>query len=148
MDPIFGGALVSGATGIASSAMGGKAAKEAAKSQERSNAQALAFAREQEQTRKDQYSQAFNVWRNAQNIMRERYGLPPLPEMTAFPGSAAPAVGGAPGAPTGASRAAISFGPRPGGMPVAPANLGEMMQAKAAPAELGSWNDWQQYRLG
>lgn len=150
MDPIIGSSLIGAGSSIASSVTGGKAAKEAAKSQERAQAEALRFAREQEATRQAQYGQAFKMWHASQNALRERYGLPPLPPMEAFPAAGGPALGGAPMAaprePVMTARAgrpvtAAEGGPMPG------ATIGQMIAPRDAEADLGRWNDWQRYEL-
>jgi hypothetical protein len=143
MDPIIGSSLISAGSGIASSVTGGKAAKEAAKAQERAQDKALAFAREQESTRKDQYGQAFKMWYASQQALRERYGLPPLPPMDAFP-----AAGGAAAAEPRMTmdpraRPGMAVAPRPAAAAEMPAGatLGDIMRRDPR-AELEGWNDW------
>jgi hypothetical protein len=140
MDPIIGGALISGGAGVASSVAGGKAAKEAAKAQERAQREALGFAREQEATRKGQYDQAFKMWYASQQALRERYGLPALPPMDAFPASG----GTASAEPRMAmAKPGMAVAPRPAMASEMPAGatIGDIIQRDPR-AELEGWNDW------
>lgn len=147
MDPIVGGAIVSGVGSIAGGALSGKAAKEAAKMQLQSNREALAFSREQEATRKANYDRAYAIWDASRQELMRRYGI-------TMPASSAPTLT-ASGAPSGGS------GAMPGGSGVVstnrpPANTGgvpsgggatlrDIAQPTARPA--GSWNDWNRYGL-
>ena len=144
MDPILGSAIIGGVSSVGSAVTGGKAAKEAAKAQSASQDKALAFAREQEQTRQNQYNQAFKLWHASQNALRERYGLPPLPAMESFPSSGAQSSGFA--SPRMAGVNPMGVQARPGS--VQPATIGEIIGAKGAPPDLESWSDWKAQRLG
>ena len=154
MDPIIGSSLIGAGAGVAQSVTGGKAAKEAAKAQAAAQDKALAFAREQEATRQGQYGQAFKMWYASQQALRERYGLPPLPPMDAFPaaGGAAAAAGADPRAAFAdnmrskfgsGSRVAAVMDPRPAAAAEMPAGatIGDIMRRDPR-AELEGWNDW------
>ena len=154
MDPIIGGALIGGGTQLAGALLGGQGADKAAKAQERSQAAALGFAREQEATRQANFNRAYQIWDASRRALLDRYGIT-LPEATAPQMGAAPAGPGA-AAPGGPAMAAAVRRPMPasampelagGGMPQGgPVSLGQMLAAK--PEGLEGWNDWQRYRLG
>lgn len=157
MNPIVGGAIVSGVGSIAGGALSGKAAKEAAKMQLQSNREALAFSREQEATRKANYDRAYGIWDASRQELMRRYGI-------ALPASTAPTMA-APGAaqPTltrdavrdfraSSSPAEFIHGARrlAGGagleaMQPAGRSLGQIAQPPPEPQ--GEWNDWRRYGL-
>lgn len=150
-DPISTGLNVVGSLGGA--ALGGKAAKEAAKIQAKSAADALAFTREQEQAAqgrygqsKAQYDQQVADWYAARNALLGRYGV----DISLGKGGMPP-MGAAPPAQT------------PGAVPRGSTNMGALsrmmpgLQAKLQGATLGEiatnepatdWSDWSRYNLG
>ena len=135
-------AAIQAASSVGSAVAGGKGAKDAAKIQQQSYREGLAFERDKEATRRAQYAQAFQMWYASQQALRERYGLPALPPMEAFPAS-----GGA--APAGAeprmamAKPGMAVAPRPAMAAEMPAGatLGDIIKRDPR-AELEGWNDW------
>ncbi len=145
MDPIIGGALISGGANLASGIMGGKAADKAAKAQERSQQAALNFAREQEAEQKRRYEQGYGQfnqqtadWYAARNALLGRYGVDiSLGSGGLPPGGQAP-MAPPPGA---APRAAVR--------PYQGKTLGQIVEPEAAQMpESRAWDDWSRYNLG
>ena len=133
-------AFIPAAGQVAGAAIGSYGNKQAAKAQERSNAAALDFAKQQQAQRQanytgadKQYTQRLNDWQQARQALLQRYGVDI---------SLGGPVSGATPAPS------------PG--TAVPRTIGGIMQAQptgqpqpaAAPADLQSWNDWSRYGLG
>jgi hypothetical protein len=134
-------AIASLAGTAASAIVGHKAQSNAQKSQERANAQALAYQREQDAARRQDYQQAMAVWDANRRALLQRYGVN---------------IGGAPmGQAAGPQRLPMGqaggqmAGPAvPGGMgggrpmPGRPTNLREILMAKGVggmPDVQGGW---------
>ncbi len=72
----LGEAAIGGVSTVASGVMGGKAAKEAAKTQLQANREALAFEREKKAAEEKRYADAMNLWLSGRRQLLDRYGLP------------------------------------------------------------------------
>jgi hypothetical protein len=93
-DPVTAGIETAGSLGGA--ALGGKAAKQAAKYQMQATDKALNFQREQEAARKANYEKAYAMWLNSRNQLLQRYGLPTQGMPAAPPPAGGPPQGPAP----------------------------------------------------
>jgi hypothetical protein len=158
---VLGGSIIGGATELAGAALGGKAAKSAAKTQAQTTDKTLLFAREQEAAKKLQYEAAmkayqakWEAWQGQRQALLQRYGVDIAPPTR--PGAAGPPTA-APGGPTGvpgpsggytgrggppvASGVAPAPSPTLGGMAMSP---GEQMQGSPAmgAAAMPKWDDW------
>lgn len=159
MNPIIGSALVGGASELAGAALGGKAAKSAAKTQAQTTDKTLQFAREQEAAKKLQYEaamkayqQKWEAWQAQRTALLQRYGVdiaPPANPAAAAPPGAAPggpaAAPGPSGGYAGMGRAPVPAPSGPGGpqtlgaMALSP---GEQAQGSPAMAQIPKWDDW------
>jgi hypothetical protein len=130
-------AAIGGAASLGGAAMGGKGAKAAAQSQERSSAAALDFAKEQERTRQANFQRAYDIWDRSRQALLDKYGI-------VLPAGSAPQPGGAPGGPA-APRGGVALAPAqmasaaPAGAVPQNASLAELLGDKG---NLGTWNDW------
>lgn len=156
MDPIIGGAIVSGAGQLGGAALGGKAAKEAAKIQAKSAAEALAFTREQEQAAqgrygqsKAQYDQQVADWYAARNALLGRYGVDISLGAGGLQGSGpAPSMPGVSSSTMPGTTPSASSSRPPTGLPTTATNrpptgatIGDLAQPNT------SWNDWNRYGI-
>ena len=132
MGMIIPAAIGAGAQ-VAGGVMGGKAQKQAAKSQLQAQREALAYQKSMQAAEDARYKQAMGIWASGRAKLAEMYGL--TPEDVGVTGLLG---GGAAGMPSQA------------GVGARPANLGEILTAKqeqSAQPALGEWSDWRQYGL-
>lgn len=130
MDPLIGSAIVQGVGSLGGAALGGKAAKSAAKTQAATTDKALAFTREQEAQRKAVYDQKMQQWTASRNALLKRYGIdiaPPTPD-------APPAGPQAQPRPVMGQPSPTAPGAAPGG------NLAALIQQRQVPPDLEGWN--------
>lgn len=156
LDPLSAGITAAG--DLAGAALGGKAAKSAAKTQAQTTDKTLAFAREQEAAKKLQYAEAmkayqakWEAWQGQRQALLQRYGVDIAPP--ARPDAATMAPGGPAGVPgpsggyTGRGGAPVPApsvpGPSPtlGGLALSPGEQAQGSPAMGA-AAMPKWDDW------
>ena len=134
---------------VAAGALGGKAAKEAGKTQLQGQREALAYQREQQAKEEARYNQALQLWNASRKVLAERYGLP-LDEgifmgSQGAPSSPGPSPGLVGPQSNAAAPASLATGGYTGAGGPMGSTLGDFLQQ--SPAGLEDWNNWSKYGL-
>jgi hypothetical protein len=147
-------AIIQGASQIASGAMGGKGAKDAAKIQAQTADKALAFERETEARRQENFQKAYNLWEGNRRILAQRYGIDlptsySLNEVSPGGGITGPDVviptdtwlGGYGGLDVPPESPAANASQQGGNL------YGLASQGVTQPLDISRWSDWSRYGL-
>ena len=155
MPPAIIAAAIPAVATLGAAALGSRSQGKATDAQSRATAEALAFQKQQEASRRQEYDKAmtqyeakWGAWNASRNALLQRYGIDigssaPSPAVSASTGPRPPG-GPATGQPAGMPQPGGPGGMPPGAQPAQGQNLGQLMRPQR---ELGSWNDWKQQGL-
>lgn len=156
MPPVAIAAGIAGAFALGGAALQSRSQGKATDAQSKATAEALAFQKQQEATRRQEYDKAmtqyeakWGAWNASRNALLQRYGIDigssaPSPAVSASTGPRPPG-GPATGQPAGMPQPGGPAGMPPGAQVAQGQNLRQLMRP---PAELGSWNDWNRQGIG